>query len=78
MAQGIFGTVYRLSLRVYDPHVGATERLSLGRHVGFPSGAGAPLWTRRLPPNRLLRFPQPRAFMTRLVAGTADIQLHVS
>ncbi|KAJ6466001.1 hypothetical protein C8R47DRAFT_1079083 [Mycena vitilis] len=72
--QGMYGPVYRLSLVVYDPHVGCTETLRLGRYQGIPANGDAPLWTRRLPLFKILRFTQSRAFAAMLVAGMSDIQ----
>ncbi|KAJ7870685.1 hypothetical protein B0H13DRAFT_2350312 [Mycena leptocephala] len=73
MFQGLYGTVCQLSMAVYDHVAGYTEALSLDRHVGLPTDADAPLWTRRLPPRKILRFSQPREFVARLVAGMSDI-----
>ncbi|KAJ7843594.1 hypothetical protein B0H13DRAFT_2364681 [Mycena leptocephala] len=73
--EGLYGAVYRLSMVVYDRHAGYSEPLGLGRHQGVPTDADVPLWTRRLPPGRFLRFSQPRVFVARLVAGLSDIPL---
>ncbi|KAJ7843588.1 hypothetical protein B0H13DRAFT_2364675 [Mycena leptocephala] len=55
-----FGTVYRLSMVVYDREAGCSVALNLGRYQGLHTDAEAPLWTRRLPPREFLRFSQPR------------------
>jgi hypothetical protein len=78
MLQLSFGTVYRLSMVVYDREAGCSVALNLGRYQGLHTDAEAPLWTRRLPPREFLRFSQPRVFVARLVAGLSDIHLHVS
>ncbi|KAJ7639677.1 hypothetical protein DFH06DRAFT_1138392 [Mycena polygramma] len=72
--EGMYGPVYRLSLAVYNPHAGKTEDLRLGRYQGIPTDKDAPLWTRRLPLFKYIRFTQPRAFVAMLVAGMSDIQ----
>ncbi|KAJ7682198.1 hypothetical protein DFH06DRAFT_1314423 [Mycena polygramma] len=74
LLEGMYGPVYRLSLAVYDPHAGKTEALKLGRYQGIPTDKDAPLWTRRLPLFKYIRFTQPRAFAAMLVAGMSDIQ----
>ncbi|KAJ7843599.1 hypothetical protein B0H13DRAFT_1909316 [Mycena leptocephala] len=40
---GLHGTVYRLSMVVYDRHAGRTELLRLGRHQGLPADAASDL-----------------------------------
>ncbi|KAJ6497185.1 hypothetical protein C8R47DRAFT_1212720 [Mycena vitilis] len=74
LLEGMYGPVYRLALAVYNPHVGKTGDLSLGRYQGIPTDKDAPLWTRRLPLFKNIRFTQPRAFVAMLVAGMSDIQ----
>ncbi|KAJ7085955.1 hypothetical protein C8R44DRAFT_737114 [Mycena epipterygia] len=71
--EGFLGTIHRLSLAVYHPYAGETELMHIARFVGFPGDADAPLWTRRLPPGRLLCFSQPRAFVAMLVGGMTNI-----
>lgn len=73
--QGMIAPVYLLSLAAYDPRAGETETIRLARFTGFPGNADAPLWTRRLPPRKLLHFSQPRAFVARLVGGMTDISV---
>ncbi|KAF8217242.1 hypothetical protein K438DRAFT_1748335 [Mycena galopus ATCC 62051] len=74
---GIEGIIYRLSIMLYDPHVRTSGIVTLDRYQGSPADADAPVWTRRLPPGKFLRFPQPRAFATQLVAGMTDIALYI-
>ncbi|KAJ7078217.1 hypothetical protein C8R44DRAFT_754963 [Mycena epipterygia] len=71
--EGFLGTIHRLSLAVYHPYAGETELMHIARFVGFPGDADAPLWTRQLPPSRLLCFSQPRAFVAMLVGGMTNI-----
>ncbi|KAJ6593047.1 hypothetical protein B0H19DRAFT_1245857 [Mycena capillaripes] len=68
----IFGTIYRLSVVAYDRRAGRIA-IRLARYVGSPDDSDAPLWVRRLPPYKRLRFTQPRSFAVRLVAGMTDI-----
>ncbi|KAJ7658349.1 hypothetical protein DFH06DRAFT_1327627 [Mycena polygramma] len=74
LLEGMNGPVYQLWLVVYGAHVGTTEALKLGFYRGVPADHDAPLWTRRLPLFKLIRFTQPRAFIVRLVAGMTNIQ----
>ncbi|KAJ6593732.1 hypothetical protein B0H19DRAFT_1056211 [Mycena capillaripes] len=67
------GTVYRLSLAAYHPHVEATNNIHLDRFVGSPDDDDTLLWVRRLPPQQLLRFAQPLDFVAKLVGGMSDI-----
>ncbi|KAJ7440083.1 hypothetical protein B0H11DRAFT_1934007 [Mycena galericulata] len=74
--QGILGTLHTLFLKAYDRRrAGFTKMIRLDRYVGSPGDANAPLWTRRLPPRKFLRFSQPRAFVARLVAGMTEIRV---
>ncbi|KAJ7440082.1 hypothetical protein B0H11DRAFT_1934008 [Mycena galericulata] len=74
--QGILGTVYTLSLTAYDRrHAGSIQLINLDRYSGSPGDVGAPLWVRRLPPQKFVRFSQPRAFVARLVAGNTEIHV---
>ncbi|KAJ7743886.1 cytochrome P450 [Mycena olivaceomarginata] len=75
VVEGMIAPVYLLSLAAYDPRAGETETIRLARFTGFPGNADAPLWTRRLPPRKLLHFSQPRAFVARLVGGMTDISV---
>ncbi|KAJ7813442.1 hypothetical protein B0H13DRAFT_1925436 [Mycena leptocephala] len=43
LPRGLHGTVYRLSMVVYDRHAGRTELLRLGRHQGLPADAASDL-----------------------------------
>ena len=53
----------------------ATNNMHLARYVGSPADDDAPLWVRRLPPRRFLRFPQPLDFIGKLVGGMTDISV---
>ncbi|KAJ7678457.1 hypothetical protein B0H14DRAFT_3177705 [Mycena olivaceomarginata] len=75
VAEGMVAPVYLLSLAAYDPRAGETETIRFARFTGFPGNADAPLWTRRLPPRKLLHFSQPWAFVARLVGGMTDISV---
>ncbi|KAF8144158.1 hypothetical protein K438DRAFT_1783119 [Mycena galopus ATCC 62051] len=67
--------VYRLTLAAYHPFVAITNDMDLARYVGSPDHADAPLWVRRLPPQTLLRFPQPLEFVAKLVGGMTNIRV---
>ncbi|KAJ7715626.1 hypothetical protein B0H16DRAFT_1741783 [Mycena metata] len=72
--EGVLGVAYRLSLAVFHPSLGSTDDdIHLARFVGTPHDANAPLWVRRLPPRKLLRFAQPLEFVANLVGGMTDI-----
>jgi hypothetical protein len=60
-------------LAAYHPRVEATNDIHLARFVGSPGDANAPLWVRRLPLGKLLRFAQPLEFVGKLVGGMTDI-----
>lgn len=76
--QGLHGQNYLLSLGVYHPRVAidhATPDIELARFVGYADDPSAPLWVRRLPSRKLLRFPQPLHFIGRVLKGMTDIAL---
>ncbi|KAJ7153181.1 hypothetical protein C8R43DRAFT_950579 [Mycena crocata] len=58
-----------LSLATYHPRAGETEVFHLSTFTGSPGDPDAPLWVKRLPPRKILCFPQPREFVARLVGG---------
>ncbi|KAJ6593040.1 hypothetical protein B0H19DRAFT_1245845 [Mycena capillaripes] len=75
---GFNGQNYLLSLAVYHPRVAidhAIPDIELARYVGYADDPGAPLWVRRLPPRKLLRFPQPLHFIGKVLGGMTDIPL---
>lgn len=72
-SQGFRGTTYRLSVAAYHPLVEHTNDIHLDHFHGSPDDADAPLWVHRLPPHKLLRFPQPLDFVGKLVGGITDI-----
>lgn len=47
--------------------------MHLARFNGTPDDAGAPLWVRRVPPGKLLRWSQPLEFVGKVVGGLTDI-----
>ncbi|KAJ6528181.1 hypothetical protein B0H19DRAFT_1083705 [Mycena capillaripes] len=75
---GFNGQNYLLSLAVYHPRVAfdhATPDIELARFVGYADDPGAPIWVHRLPPRKLLRFPQPIHFIGKMLEGMTDIPL---
>ncbi|KAJ7038742.1 hypothetical protein C8F04DRAFT_1179420 [Mycena alexandri] len=70
--EGMLGSTYRLTMWAFHPGVGTTDNIVLARFVGSPHGPNAPLWVRRLPPRKLLRFSQPVEFVAKLVGGMMD------
>ena len=66
---------YILILQAYHPCMKETNNMHLARYVGSPEDDDAPLWVRRLPPRRFLRFPQPLDFIGKLVGGMTDISV---
>ncbi|KAJ7817005.1 hypothetical protein B0H13DRAFT_2380015 [Mycena leptocephala] len=71
--EGFRGPTQRLSLAAYHPRVGETVDMHLARFNGTPDDAGAPLWVRRVPPGKLLRWSQPLEFVGKVVGGLTDI-----
>ncbi|KAJ7189693.1 hypothetical protein GGX14DRAFT_580499 [Mycena pura] len=67
------GPTYRLSLAAYHHLLGPTLDIHLARFVGTPHDADAPLWLRRVPTGKLLRWPQPLEFVGMVVGGLTDI-----
>ncbi|KAJ7189436.1 hypothetical protein GGX14DRAFT_408842 [Mycena pura] len=72
-SQGGDGPTYRLSLAAYHHLLGPTVDIHLARFVGTPHDADAPLWLRRVPTGKLLRWPQPLEFVGMVVGGLTDI-----
>ena len=72
-SQGVRGPKYHLSLAAYHRLVGATVDMHLAYFEGNPNDADAPLWVRRVPPGKLLRWPQPVEFVGNVVGGMTDI-----
>ena len=70
--QGMLGSTYRLTMWAFHPGVGTTDNIVLARFVGSPHGPNAPLWVRRLPQRKFLRFSQPLEFVAKLVGGMMD------
>lgn len=74
---GFSGRNYLLSLAVYHPRVAthATPDIELARFSGHADDPSAPIWIRRLPSCKLLRFSQPLHFIGRVLEGMTDIPL---
>ncbi|KAJ7028606.1 hypothetical protein C8F04DRAFT_1188415 [Mycena alexandri] len=70
--EGMLGSTYRLTMWAFHPGVGTTDNIVLARFVGSPHGPNAPLWVRRLPQRKFLRFSQPLEFVAKLVGGMMD------
>ncbi|KAJ7153164.1 hypothetical protein C8R43DRAFT_1127001 [Mycena crocata] len=75
---GVIPSVHRLCMVAIDEDAGETPQIiHLARFVGSNADADAPLWTRRLPLRKNVRFQQPREFTAKLVAGMTDIDIPV-
>ncbi|KAK7008442.1 hypothetical protein R3P38DRAFT_2791335 [Favolaschia claudopus] len=66
---------HQLCFRISHPRAGETRILSLGQFTGEFADTNAPLWLRRLTPERHYRFPLSRERAAQLIGGLTDIRV---